>query len=921
MAKKKHIDITADGTQARTTIGQLEDYTKKSMKESARAVDKSSKDIAGAYKKMGIRTDESIRKSTKAAKDNYAKIKHSGTASAREIKAAHNKMTAKIKANNMEMRGGAGMLSKMYGSLKTKFVAFAAVAAAAAVTFATFTFGKKALSESIKFESALLDLQKVMDDTEGSAERFTGTVNKMAKKYGVSAAEILQGAANFKQAGFDLEEVFTLQAAALDLVIAGDIEAAQASDLLVASLKGFKAPASEATRLIDVMNEVSNRYATNLEELAIGMAEFSPIAAKMNLSFEETAGLLTPIIEIFRSGSEAAVALKMGMLRLVSDQAPVLEGLRRLEINQRKANGSLKSGRDILLEVAAAFRTVEETEKLKLTADLVGIRQAGKMVEVFDGLNKTLEITQVAMNATGSAAKEVAIRLGSTEKKIDKMKVTFSIMAKTVGDELKPALRWLVDWATTIIPIMTPIAVFVSGTLAAAFNIAKAAFLTASQGVLYFAKGIAFLTDKFGITNDATSTLNEMLKDMDKQMKKTQDNIARAGRKMIGLAEAEDKLTVATKKSKKEAEALEKRQQEVIDAYEESAKAAAEESDKRIEALKKQEDAQKSVNTETRKRISDAKQALKDLRSDITAIDALLESIRASMAAADVTKEQQGLTSAQVLIDNVNRAVELSKQADKAFKEGRKDEAIALTKAVIDARNAVASANKLEMQEAGISPAGLDEARELAERLAVDVQKMATTFSELQADKIPGATEEIAKLEVELTTGKEILKEYVTLIKEATTEATALKDKLSLDTTSTHTQIIKTVQAQSEGGPIQPIKAKTGRYLPGYGGGDRRHILGEDGEFMMRKEAVRDLGLDAAYAFNNRDIPALLASLAPAQRMAEGGPVKGPVETVNWNITAGGNTVKTTAPKDSTTTFMNGIKRMNIIYGRGDRVF
>lgn len=931
MAKKKHIDITADTTQAKATINELKEETKKSMKESAKAADKSSKDIAGAYKKMGIRTDASIRKSTKAAKDNYATIKRSGTASANEIKKAHNKMTAKIKANNIEMRGGAGMLSKMYTSLKTKFVAFAAVAAAAAVTFATFTFGKKALTESIKFESALIELQKVMDDSEGSAKRFTGTVDKMAKKYGVAGSVILQGAAQFKQAGFDLKDVFDLQAVALELVIVGNMEAAEASDLLVASLKGFKAPASDARRYLDVMNEVSNRYGTSLGELIRGMADFSPVARKMGLSVEEAAGMLTPVIEVFRSGTESAQALRTGFLKLFSSQAPVQEALKELSVAQKDANGELRKGEDILRDVAVAFIGLTDSQKIYYGQELTGLRQSIKVGEVFENLNNTLKITQVGLEATGSGAKETAIQLGSTEVKGNRMISVFSIMARKLGDDLKPAYRALLDLLITTIPLITPVARFFTGILAAAFNTFKLSALGVSQIVLYITKSFTQLSDYLGITNNATSTLNVMVKDLEKQMEKTSGKIEKATRKALGMATAEDKLTDATKKSiaetKKKEKALAKQQDDAIKNYKESTKLAAEESKTRLEALKKQEDAQKAVNKETRKRISDAKQALTDLRSDITAIDALLESIRASMAAADVTREQQGLTSAQVLIDNVNRAVELTKQADKAFKEGRRDEAIALTQAVIDARNAVASANKLEMQEAGISPAGLDEARELAERLAADVQKMATTFSELQTDKIPGATEKIAELEVELTTGKEILKDYVSLIKEATTEATALKDKLSLDTTATHTQIIKTVQAQAEGGPVgaygnTPIPARTGRHFPGYGGGDKIPILGEAGEFMMRKEAVRDLGLVAARAFNNRDIPALLASLTePVQRMKEGGPVKGPSETVNLNLTAGGNTLKTTAPKDPTKAFVKGIKRMNIVYGRQQRVY
>ena len=121
---------------------------------------------------------------------------------------------------------------------------------------------------------------------------------------------------------------------------------------------------------------------------------------------------------------------------------------------------------------------------------------------------------------------------------------------------------------------------------------------------------------------------------------------------------------------------------------------------------------------------------------------------------------------------------------------------------------------------------------------------------------------------------------------------------------------------------ITPIKARAGRHFPGYGGGDRINVLAEAGEFMLRKEAVRDLGLSAARAFNNSDIAGLFASLtSPVQRMQEGGSVQGPTETVNLNLTAGGNTLKTTAPKDSAKKFIKDIKRMNIINGRAKRVY
>jgi TP901 family phage tail tape measure protein len=64
-------------------------------------------------------------------------------------------------------------------------------------------------------------------------------------------------------------------------------------------LKGFKAEAVDARTIIDALNEVSNNYATSAGELGEGLRILSPIANQMGLSFQQTIGILTPIMRFF----------------------------------------------------------------------------------------------------------------------------------------------------------------------------------------------------------------------------------------------------------------------------------------------------------------------------------------------------------------------------------------------------------------------------------------------------------------------------------------------------------------------------------------------------------------------------------------------------------------------------------------------
>lgn len=353
-----------------------------------------------------------------------------------------------------------------------------------------------AFKKSMDFQTASIELQKVIGDEISLMDDATGQARALSLEYGESATEILASTANFKQAGFNVQEAMQLTKDALDLVIAGDIDAAQASEILIAALKGFREPATEATRLVNILNEVSNQYATDVEQLGIGMAALSPIAFQMGFSMEETAGVLTPVIEIFRSGDEAAIALKTGLLKLIDDTKPVRAALESIGVAQFDANGQLRSGKDILFDVASAFQHLDQNQKLFVTQQLVGIDQSARMVEVFDNLAKSSEITATAMGAAGSAAGEVATRLASSEIAVKRFVATFEGMAITIGDEFREAATGAINGGSEILAALNN--VVASGALDPLFE-------TLEQGLNELG---AFLSDVAAALPEAFERVN-----------------------------------------------------------------------------------------------------------------------------------------------------------------------------------------------------------------------------------------------------------------------------------------------------------------------------------------------------------------------------------------------------------------------------
>ena len=556
--KKVNIEVGGDTSSAKASIKDLENSTKKSFEKMAVEAEESAKNVSRAFKSTGIRTEKAINNSSKKAKRDFETIKNSGVASANDIKRAHNAMTAKLKKNSTELRTTTNSIGKAFSGLKTKIVAVGAIIATA--------FGIKAIGEAIKFEDAILDLQKVLSDTDGDAQQFADTAKELAITFGVSAAEVLQSAADFKQAGFDINEAFLLTNASLKLVVASELEASEASELLVRILNGFKAPASEANRLINVLNATSEKYATNVVELGIGMKDLAGIAKKAGFSFEETAGLLVPVISVFGSGSEAAQALKSGLLKLISTQKPVIDELTRLGIHQRELNeqtgeytGKLRSAKDILLDVSKAFQSMGENQKLVTTGILAGTLQAGRMSEVFDGMGLSVEVTNTALKNTDSINKEVATRMSATGVQINRLTTAFNNMAQEIGTEALPTIKAAID---VLIPLFRILSSFGIRTV---LEVQKA-WLQLSTSINDSIIGIAKVTDFIGLTSGAADTIAANSEGLAKRISAVNKRLFETSK--VGIAQAKvvaDTRAMGIEASKKQNIATETRKQKIAE--------------------------------------------------------------------------------------------------------------------------------------------------------------------------------------------------------------------------------------------------------------------------------------------------------------------------------------------------------------------
>lgn len=300
-----------------------------------------------------------------------------------------------------------------------------------------------ALKGAVDFESATVDLQKVLDSADGDVRQFAGAAIDISNKYGESSTQVLQSAADFKQAGFSAKEAFNLAEISIQALKITELQGGEAAADFIKILKGFDEPASSAARVLDVLNEVSNVFAVDSAQLANALARVGPIAHQTGFSVEEVTAAMTPAIEAFQDGDLVGTAFVTILQRLVGDNKNVTDALQQLGVAQFDANNHLRSGKDILHDVQVAYQTLDPSLKLVTASNLAGTDQAAKAILAFDSLGKTNQVLGVAMNASGSAAKELEVRMGAAKEQAERVLAIFDNVRILFGGTLLDSFKTL----------------------------------------------------------------------------------------------------------------------------------------------------------------------------------------------------------------------------------------------------------------------------------------------------------------------------------------------------------------------------------------------------------------------------------------------------------------------------------------------
>lgn len=348
--------------------------------------------------------------------------------------------------------------------------------------------GAKEATAIIKdVEMGMVELARVMDDSSFVFNDYRDDILRLGVEYGQTFDTVQQIALRWAQSGYNVADSLELTRTALLALNTAELDVSQATEAMIGIMAQWQLQAEDLALVMDKINITADNYSVTSQDLVDGLLRSSGAARIMNLSLDETLGLLTVMREASgRTGREVGNALnsilsyiqrpgsinvleRMG-ISVFADEARtefrnVLEifqdiGAKWNTVSADMQDGFVKSAEDAGLfgeEIASALGSMEEWTDLQqrdLAQASAGVYRRNYFIGLIERLSNVQGVLNNMVDAGGYSMAENEKTMDTLEKKMQSFKTAIESLAVALGDTgLADAFKLIIDAGTALLNV------------------------------------------------------------------------------------------------------------------------------------------------------------------------------------------------------------------------------------------------------------------------------------------------------------------------------------------------------------------------------------------------------------------------------------------------------------------------------------
>lgn len=281
-----------------------------------------------------------------------------------------------------------------------------------------------------EFDDGLTNISYTMDVTKSQLDGIGQSVLDLSKDLKSSIDNSMQVAKIYANMNTTAEEIKKLSEPTLIMTNLTGFDAATMADDIQAVTQQFEIAAEDSMHIADVYDTVSKSirvdYAKGIEAIAESVQVAGSTAKMAGLEFEDLAALTGKVVETTRlAGAQVGNGMKTIFTRLsrvgeLSDEvdnetlSKASESLHQIGVEVYNADGSYRSFKTIMSELAAKWGDLTDAEKSNISFNIAATRQTNLLNAVLSNFSDSMELAEQATNSNGNA-------LQNNEKYIDSM--------------------------------------------------------------------------------------------------------------------------------------------------------------------------------------------------------------------------------------------------------------------------------------------------------------------------------------------------------------------------------------------------------------------------------------------------------------------------------------------------------------------
>ena len=315
---------------------------------------------------------------------------------------------ANFGVSSLKSVGIAEKFGETIGKITTRFVAYLGALRAIFLVQEAFAASLRVI---FQFDSALQDLQKVLQTTpEGLAQVSRGLFD-VAANTGRAVTDVAESFGVFRRAIDDTEEALRRTEAALIAANISELTVSESTALVTSSLQIFGGELNSAIEGLDILSAISDQAATTATQLGRGVLRAGAAADAVGVSFTQLNAIIAATQEATQlGGAQIGSALKTIFARIAGSSAQLRQQANAFGANITAADGVFET----LEKLAAIFPRLNKEQAASITQIVAGKRRFTEFNAILSSFNRTVDLLAAGQGAAGTA-------LAKNQAELDKL--------------------------------------------------------------------------------------------------------------------------------------------------------------------------------------------------------------------------------------------------------------------------------------------------------------------------------------------------------------------------------------------------------------------------------------------------------------------------------------------------------------------